>query len=111
MTVAYYQFPQPHWGGGGYFKLLLHFSWLKRLTKLILTTDRLSVFLFFIRSESAADPPCVSQKMGDKRKLDNATGKWDLGKANLHMYNFAMVREFLADKLDLHTDLLINCTR
>jgi hypothetical protein len=49
--------------------------------------------------------------MGDKRKLDNATCNWDLEKANLHMYNFAMVQEFLAGKLDLHTDLLINCTR
>ncbi len=39
--------------------------------------------------------------MGDKRKLDNATGKWDLLKANLHMYKFAMTQEFLAGKLDL----------
>jgi hypothetical protein len=38
------------------------------------------VILFFIQSTSAADPPCVSQKMDDKRKLDNATGKWDLQK-------------------------------
>jgi hypothetical protein len=60
-----------------------------------------TVILFFIRSTSAADPPCASQKMGDKGKLDNATGKWDLKKAYLHMYKFAMTREFLAGKLDL----------
>ncbi len=55
------------------------------------TGNRDTVILFFIRSASAADPPCVSQKMVDKRKLDNATGKWDLQKANLYMYNFAMI--------------------
>ncbi len=55
---------------------------------------------------SAADPPGVTQKTGNKRKLENASGKWDLGKANLHMYNFVMVQEFLAGKLDLHTDVL-----
>jgi hypothetical protein len=60
-----------------------------------------TIILFFIRSSSAADPPCVYQKMGDKGILDNATGKWDLQKANLHMYKFAMTREFLAGKLDL----------
>ncbi len=38
--------------------------------------------------------------MGDKRKLDNATGKWDLQKANLHMYKFAMTGEFLPGQLD-----------
>jgi hypothetical protein len=59
-------------------------------------SDRHTVILFFIQSASAADPPCVSQKMGNKGKLDNVTGKWDLQKANLHMYKFAMTRKFLA---------------
>jgi len=38
--------------------------------------------------------------MGDKKKLNNVTGKWDLLQANSHMYKFAMTREFLADNLD-----------
>ncbi len=47
--------------------------------------QRHTVFLFFIQSASAVDPPCVFQKMGNERKLNNAIGKWDLVKANLHM--------------------------
>ncbi len=32
------------------------------------------------------EPPCVSQKMGDKRNWSIVTGKWVLEKASLHMY-------------------------
>ena len=60
---------------------------------------RLSCSLFVLVLHP--EPPCVSQKMGNKRKLDNGTGKLDLLKANLHMYIFAMTGEFLAGQLDL----------
>jgi hypothetical protein len=59
-----------------------------------------TVILFFICPSSASRTSMCIPKMGDKRKLDNATGKWDLQKANLHMYKFAMTGEFLPGQLD-----------
>jgi hypothetical protein len=55
-----------------------------------------SVFVLVLHPE----PPCVSQKMGDKRNWSNATGKWVLEKGQL-THIFALSEEFLAGWLDL----------